>query len=310
MAITAATKTTEFSGFIQPEQAQAYFDEAAKMSVVQSIARQVPLGASGQQIPVVTGKMSAGWVAEAGLKPADSGSLGLVTMTPKKIAAIAVVSDEVARANPGGFMGTIRPQISEAFAVAFDKAVLHGTSTPFDMHLDQTTKAVELGASTSATGGVWADLNNALFLLAGDGKRLTGFVFDDIVEPTLNASVDANGRPIFVDSPLVETSPAAANPTQMARRGRTMGRETWMSDGVATDDLNTVVGYAGDWSKVIWGTVGGINFSVSNQAAVTINGTLTSLWEHNLLAVRAEAEYGFYCRDVECFVRLMNLTGS
>jgi len=310
MAITAATKTSDFSGFIQPEIAQAYFDEAARISVVQSIARQVPLGASGQEIPVVTGKMAAAWVSEAGQKAASSGTMALRTMTPKKIAAIAVVSEEVVRANPGNYIGLIRPQIAEAFATAFDSAVLHGTSTPFAMYLDQTTKAVELGAHTSATGGVWADLNGALFLLAGDGKRLTGFVFDDIVEPTLNASVDANGRPIFVDSPLVDAAPAASSPTQLARRGRTMGRETWMSEGVATTDLTTVVGYAGDWSKCVWGVVGGINYSTSNQASVTINGTLTSLWEHNLIAVRAEAEYGFYCEDVDSYVRLMNLTGS
>ena len=37
----------------------------------------------------------------------------------------------------------------------------------------------------------------------------------------------------------------------------------------------------------------------STEATVTINGSLTSLWEKNLLAIRAEAEYGFVVNDVD-----------
>lgn len=304
--------TSQFSGFLTPEMAQPYFDEAAKNSVVQQVARKVPLGINGQTIPVVTAKMTASWVDEAGSKPNSKGTMGLKTISPKKIAAIAIVSAEVVRANPGGYMDQIRPQIAEAFASAFDTAVLHGTSTPFAQFLDQTTKAVELGSNVAADGGVWADINAALRLLVDDGKKLSGFLFDDIVEPTLNASVDSNGRPLFVESIYTDTnnpsSPASLVPA--VRTGRVMGRPTFMADGVATTDLDTVVGYAGDWSQCVWGSIGGIAYDVSTEASVTIDGTLTSLWENNLMAIRAEAEYGFLCNDVNSFVRLVNLVGS
>ncbi len=39
---------------------------------------------------------------------------------------------------------------------------------------------------------------------------------------------------------------------------------------------------------------------------MTINGSLVSLWEHNLLAVRAEAEYGWLVNDVDAFVTYIN----
>ena len=39
---------------------------------------------------------------------------------------------------------------------------------------------------------------------------------------------------------------------------------------------------------------------------MTINGTLTSLWENNLVGVRAEAEYGFLVNDTTAFVKLAN----
>ena len=43
---------------------------------------------------------------------------------------------------------------------------------------------------------------------------------------------------------------------------------------------------------------------------MTINGTLTSLFEHNLVAILAEAEYGFLLNDPDAFVKLTNNSGS
>ena len=143
MAITAATKTSDFSGFLNRDQSEAIFEQAARDSVVQRLARRVPLGINGQSIPVVTGKVSAGWVAEGAQKPASSGSIALKTMDPKKLAAIAVVSAEVVRANPGGYMDLLRPQIAEAFATSFDSAALHGTNSPFSTNLDTGSSTQE-----------------------------------------------------------------------------------------------------------------------------------------------------------------------
>lgn len=297
MAITAATVTGDFSGFLNAEQSGPIFDEAYQTSVVQQLTRRVPLGINGQEIPITTSKPVAGWVAEAGQKPATQGAMSLKTMTPKKLAAIAVVSAEVVRANPGGYVNELRPQLAEAFAVAFDSAALHGTSTPFTTYIDQTTQAdVEIGTSAASAGGVFADLNSGLKTLVDAGKRLTGFAFDVVAEPLFNASVDANGRPLFLDSPTVETA-------EVVRAGRVLGRPAFMGEGVAS---GTTVGYGGDWRQAAWGVVGGISYDVSTEATVTINGVLTSLWEHNLLAVRAEAEYGWLVNDVDAFITYIN----
>ena len=315
MAVTAARTTGDFSGFLTPDRAAPIFDAAAKASLVQQLARRIPLGASGVEIPVTTGKMSAGWVAEAGQKPASQGALGLKTMTPKKIAAIAVVSAEVVRANPGGYMDTLRPQIGEAFAVAFDLAALHdlgpdGTAGagPFATYIDQTTKTVEIGSTVQGSGGIYGDINAGLRLLVNDGKTLSGFVFDDRMEPDFNGAVDTTGRPLFVDSPLVDN----AGPV---RQGRVLGRPARVGGGLRHTYSVTVgttttnyesLGYGGDWSQAAWGAVGGISYDVSTEATVTVNGVLTSLWENNLVAIRAEAEFGFLVNDVESFVQYRN----
>ena len=307
MAITAATKTSDFSGFLTREQSEAIFEKAARQSVVQQLARRVPLGINGQSIPVVTGKISAGWVAEGAAKPASSGSIALKTMDPKKLAAIAVVSAEVVRANPGNYMNILRDDIAEAFALAFDAAALHGTNTPFgaNSYLDATSRtAVEIGTTAAASGGVYGDIVAGLKELVDNGKRLTGFAWDLAAEPVFAAATDTSGRPLFTDM----TNPTLDAPGPVIP-GRTLGRPAFMGDGIATDIVagtpktGGVLGYGGDWSKAVWGVVGGITYDVSTEASVTLGTTLTSLWEHNLVAIRAEAEYGWLLQDKDAFVQ-------
>lgn len=297
MAVTAATVTGDFAGFLNPAQSAALFDEVRQQSVVQQLARRVPLGMNGVEIPVTVTKPSAGWVAEAGQKPASKGTMALKTITPKKLACIAIVSAETVRANPGGYINTLREDIAEAFAIAFDSAALHGTSTPFTTFIDQTTKTVEIGTAAAAAGSVYADLNAGLKLLVDDGKRLSGFAFDATAEPLFNAAVDTTGRPLFIDSPVEDTS---------LRSGRVLGRPAFIGEGVK--GATTTVGYGGDWSQAVWGVVGGISYDVSTQATATINGALVSLWENNLVGVRAEAEYGWLVNDVAAFVEYTNAT--
>jgi hypothetical protein len=43
-----------------------------------------------------------------------------------------------------------------------------------------------------------------------------------------------------------------------------------------------------------------------DTAPVTINGALVSAFENNLIAVLAEAEYGFVCHDTAAFVQYTN----
>lgn len=299
MAITAATQLSSLSGFIKPDLAQAYFEEARRSSVVQRLARKVPMSERGIEIPVVTEKPTAGWTAEAAKKHVTKNGMGLKTMTPKKLTAIAVVSAEVIRANPGNYVEILRADIAEAFAEAFDAAVIHGTNSPFGAgtHLAATTKAVKIGTNASAKGGVFADINAGLELLVKDKKKLTGFVFDAVTEPIFNASMDVNGHPLFVAEPVNDT----ASPV---RSGSVLGRPAAFSDTVANGNAaGSVIGIGGDWSKALWGTVGGITFDVSTQSAVTINGELTSLFENNLVAIRAEAEFGWTIADNSHFVK-------
>lgn len=315
MAITAATNTSDFAGFLTPQESAPIFNEAQRQSAFQQLFRRVPLGINGQKVPIVTSKPTANWVGEGQKKPTTEMGMGLLNIEPKKLAAIAVMSAEVVRANPGNFTTELRTALAGAFATAFDYAVgfnLGGDGTgtgPFDNHLAETSKAVEVGSTTQANGGIHGDLVAAMSLLVNDGKKLTGFGLDDTFEPLLWGAVDGNGRPLYTELPTDDVSQGIARP------GRLLNRPSFMGEGVGADydpdaggaELSRpVVGFAGDFTKGAWGAVGGISYRVSTEAPVTINGELVSLWENNLVGVLAEAEYGFVNADTEAYVRFDN----
>jgi HK97 family phage major capsid protein len=184
-------------------------------------------------------------------------------------------------------MDDIRGDIAEAIAIAFDAAALYGTASPFAADLADTTKSVEF------TAAVYDNLVAALTLLVNDGKALTGWALGLKVEPLLLGAKDTAGRPIFIDAPPTETV------VDNQLRGRMLGRPAILDEAA---DSGTNRGFAGDWSQIVWGQVGGITYDVSTEATVTINGELTSLWENNLVAIRAETEFGLVINDVAAFV--------
>ena len=300
MAITAAKKLADFNGFIKPELAAPIFDEAAKGSAAMSLIRKVPLGASGQAFPVVTSRPTANWTAEGTKKHTTEAGLGLVKMKPEKLTAIAVASQEVIRANPGSYSETLQALLAEAFARAFDLAVFHnkggdgnGTS-PFETTLAATTKTLTLGATAGTN--TYDDIVKAMSLnLQGvPKKKVTGFAFDTGFEIDLLTTKDTTGKPLFAEAAYTGAVPAL-------RAGSVLGRATYMHENVGD---GKTVGFAGDWTKAAWGTVGGITMDISTEATVTINGELVSLYENNLVAVRAEAEYGFTVADKDAFVKI------
>jgi len=72
-----------------------------------------------------------------------------------------------------------------------------------------------------------------------------------------------------------------------------------------------VVGFAGDWSQAVYGTVEGVQIAISDQATLTDGSTTINLFEQNMFAVRAEIEVGFRC-DTTVFNKLTGAakTGS
>lgn len=295
---TKYASTTDFKGFLEPKLAAPIFEEVAKKSLVQQLGRKIEMGPEGVSIPFWEGDVQAAWVDEGGKKPLTKGGFNKFTVQPHKIAAIFAMSAEVVRANPQNYINIMREKVAEAFAVAFDQAALHGTNTPFGDYVDMTTKSVALVGEDNKPDAYGA-ANNALSLLVKDGKKWTGGLLDVSTEPIINGSVDANGRPLFIEPTYTETN-------SLTRSGRILARPTMIAEGVKNE---STVGYLGDFSKVLWGQIGGITYDVSDQATLDLSEAqdgsgLTSLWQHNLVAVRCEAEFALRVHDKDAFVKV------
>ena len=82
-----------------------------------------------------------------------------------------------------------------------------------------------------------------------------------------------------------------------------LGVRTLQSKGAYVTGTPATVGFAGDWTKAVYGTVQGVQVAVSDTATVTSGDTTINLWQQNMFAVRAEIELGFRA-DTTVFNRL------
>lgn len=196
------------STLLPPTVTGPIFEKTNELSAVQRMARRVPLSITANTaIPVSMDAPVAGWVSEGGSKPVGSGAIGIKQMTGKKLALLLPVSEEVARSNAAGLFAQLRQDLPLALSRSFDHACIHGKDLrtggagPFADYLLQTSASVELGTATQANGGMYADLVGGEKTVTEAGYDFTGFAGDPRLKPTLKLQVDANGKPLWVDSP-------------------------------------------------------------------------------------------------------------
>jgi HK97 family phage major capsid protein len=257
-----------------------------------SLARQIQLPGRGLTIPVITSDPEANWVDETAAKPVSNPGLNTKIMQAYKLAVIVPFSDEFAR-DMGALYDALVARLPLALAAKFDATVFHGTApgSNFD------TLASVAAQSISGTGNsVYKALVAADTAIATAGGILNGFALSPQAKGELLGAVDSTGRPLFVNSVADGVVPrligAPAHYAKAAYKDGTSGSG-------ATPD---VIGFAGDWTQALYGTVEGIKIDMSNQASLPIgtSNAMISLWQNNMFAVRAEIEVGFRA-DTSCF---------
>ena len=77
---------------LTPEEVANLFAEVRRSSVVQRLARQVPMGPTGVKFPVWTGKPVAEFVDEGAPKPVSDVNAEIKSFVPHKLAVIVPVS--------------------------------------------------------------------------------------------------------------------------------------------------------------------------------------------------------------------------
>lgn len=260
-------------------------------SVVMAATRRITLPGSGVTVHSITGEPTAAWTAETAEKPVSRHTLSSKAITPYKLAVIEPFSMEFRRDLPGLYTELAR-RLPFALAKAFDETVFGQIAAPganFDQLVDSTTVQVIDGTNTTA------DLVAAYQAVVDAGGDVSAWLASpQLVGLLISARSDeqsfnlASGLQVgnVFGAPVLKTKA-----TFPANEG-----------GTATAD---VIGYAGDFqSDAVYGTVEGVQVSISDQATLTDGGGAINLWQQNMFAVRAEIEVGFRVSDVDRFVKL------
>jgi HK97 family phage major capsid protein len=263
-------------------------------SAVMQLARQIALPGRGLTIPVITGDPEATWVDETDPKPVSNPGMSTKIMQAYKLAVIVPFSDEFQR-DMRSLYDALIARLPGALALKFDNTVFHGAApgSNFD------TLAGVGAKSISGTGN---SIYNALVAsdtdIAVAGGILNGFALSPQGKGELLSAVDSNKRPLFINSVTEGAIP------------RLIGAPVYYSKAVyKTGDQSTedVIGFAGDWTQAMYGTVDGIKIDMSNQATLTVgtgdDAQTINLWQRNMFAVRAEIEVGFRA-DTDMFTKL------
>ena len=268
-------------------------------SAVMQLARQVALPGSGLTIPMITSDPEANWVAETAAKPVSNPGLSQKVMTPYKLAVIVPFSDEFRR-DAAALYDQLVARLPGALAKKFDFTVFNGTApgTGFDVLSGCTAQSIDVNAS--GVGGFYSALVAADVDIAAAGGDLNGFAMSPQARGEMLSALDKDGRPIFINNVSEGTIPRLLGQPVMYSRGLYGAGNAASGSTAAKPDT---IGFAGDWTKAMYGTVEGVQVSISDQATLTISNTAVNLWEHNMFAVRAEIEVGFVA-DTYCFNKI------
>ena len=232
---------------------------------------------------------SSGWVGEGAPKPLTSMDFDTVTLTWAKIASIVVMTQELMRFSNPDAEGVVRQDMIDAMAQFRDQ-----------QFIDPTVAAVSNVSPASVTNGVTP-------------RNSTGITFAQVqadVQAVLGAFITANHFPragVWVMHPrsaLALSQVMMTGGDQYAFPGLTMNGGTFFGFPVITSANvpiltgNQTIIVLMDAAEIFYSEDPGVRLDASDQATVqmdsapdattTASTVLVSLWQRNLVGLRAE----------------------
>lgn len=285
--------------------------KALEESAFMQLARRINIPGPGVTFQTITGEPVADWVDETAAKPISTHTFGKKTVKPFKLAVIEPFSMEFRR-DKQALYGECIDRAPKALAKKFDSTIM-GTQAPgsgFDV-LGGCTKTSILPSESPALS-VYDKFLSVYDAIAAADAEMNGIALNPAGKSIVLGAKDGQGYPLFTQG--VGTDAV----------GNILGAKTYFTKGVgvaghAATGTGTgyvpaaaaVVGIAGDFEDAIWGSVEGIQISISDQATlVDGSGNSIYLWQQNMFAVRFEIEVAFAVKDANEFVLLTGNTPS
>ena len=250
--------------------------KAQDSSAVMKLARQIALPGRGAAINVITSDPTASWVGETAAKPVSNPGLETKVMRAYKLAVIVPFSNEFRR-DVAALYDALINRLPGALGQKFDNTVFGGTAAPgsdFDTFASVTKQDIE---TDTYAGFVAADGD-----IATNGGIMNGIVLSPQGKGVVLGATDQDKRPLFINSVAEGAVPMI------------LGARTELSKGAYVAGTPNVLGFAGDWSQAVYGTVEGVKIDYSADATLDLgSGNVINLFQQNMFAVRAEIEVGF-----------------
>ena len=279
------------SGFTLPtEVAQEIIQKAQDASAVMQLATNVELPSNGKAIPVILGDADPAWIGETDAAPVSDPTIGTRTMRPYKMAVIETFSEEFLRDLPKLYDAMIS-RTPGSIAKKFDATVNGAVAAPGSdfTQLSAATAAVDISSDA------YNQLVTADGTIATNGYAMNGIAVGAQGRSILLGAKDGQGRPLFTSG--VEAG--SVNPI--------LGAAIAVGRGVYAPGTPNVVGYAGDWSRAMVGTVAGIKVTPSTEGTVVKgsgdSAVTISAYQNGLVFIKTEIELGFVA-DTSAFVKL------
>lgn len=277
------------SGVVLPEEVSGeILAKVLEASIIQRAARRVTLPGAGAAFQTIVGDPAAAWVNETDEKPVSNASVGSKTLRGYKLAVIETFSNEFRR-DKAALYEALVGRLPGALASKFDATVFHGTAPGSDFDTLDSVQAFDLST------GVYDATVNAMTAVADAGYDMNGIILSPAGEALVYGEKDKQDRPLFI--------PNAAD----GSIGNMLARPVFKSRAAGADP---VVGFAGDWSQALWGTVEDVQIKISDQASLTVGENTINLFQRNMFAVLAEIEVGFIVADEDAFVKFTDGAGS
>jgi HK97 family phage major capsid protein len=283
------TDTTWASPLVQYTNLASEFVEYLRpMTIVGRLSlRRVPFKV---KIPRQTGASTVSWVGEGKVKPVSSLAFDSITLDHNKIAGIIVLTDELVRLSDPSAEMLVRQDLAEAIVQFMDSQFVDPTKAADDVSPASVTNGVTPVTATGTTAAALrADIGSLFSDLLEDNLSLTDAVLImtqrqamriSLMQTSLGTSEfpgigitggSLMGVPVITSENLPATggSPTDGYPIILAKQG----------DILLADDGQVMIDASREAS---------IQMETAPDSPATASTVLTSLWQHNMVGVRAE----------------------
>lgn len=276
--------------------AKSIFAEARETSVVARLATAAPMTLGGETFSVYNGKVNLGVVGEGELKPVEKPTAGVKTITPHKVAALVIVSDELIENDVTGTFENIQVDLRDSVARALDSIVLHGENPRTGSVLaGQTGIIKDASTKIEVEGGDYTSAFLAAASAVGSKYEVSGVAADSRIKP--NLIMAANAVQTGVPNIAVSSVNFGGYNTQF---GRMVGQS---ATGVEKNSKIVV----GDWGKVRYGFADSIQVKLLSESTIQDDeGNLIFLAQQNLKALLVETKIGAAVLDSNAFAVVNN----